>query len=267
LWACEVGAPLTIGPFIVVNHTNNMREVLVQDSLHRIHLISPAGKLLWSRALDGPLLGTPHQVDRFKNGKLQLLLGTATTIHLIDRNGKDASAPKALPVAASAPIAVFDYDGLREYRVIAPLSDGRVLNLDLDGRAVQGWSAPQLDTPAMAEARHLRVAGKDYLLLTLADGTLKLLDRRGAEREKCPARLNGIAKVAGIELGQQLLSTLVVWVDQEGLRHATTLGGEERKPTADGQPTSSDGTHADLNRDGNPERISMERGGRVIARR
>jgi len=228
LWACEVGAPLTIGPFIVVNHTNNMREVLVQDSLHRIHLISAAGKLLWSRQLDGPLLGAVHQVDRFKNGKLQLLLGTARTAHLIDRNGKDVGLPFKLPVEAAAPLAILDYEGAREYRVIVPLSDGRLLNVDLDWAAVQGWLTPKLEAAPADAVRHLRIAGKDNLMAVDAEGVMHLFDRKGNAREALKLRMPRVQSVLAVEAGQQLATVQVIWMDQDLAIHRHLLNGEAR---------------------------------------
>ncbi|MBK9176998.1 MAG: hypothetical protein IPM46_11840 [Flavobacteriales bacterium] len=143
LWECPLNALVLRKPDLVINHTNQTREVLVQDTSHRIHLISATGKLLWSRQLDGPILGRVHQVDRFKNGKLQLLFNSARSFYLIDRNGKDLGGfPVGFPAQATAPLAVFDYENTREYRVLVPLADGRIHNWGVDGLAVQGWERP-----------------------------------------------------------------------------------------------------------------------------
>lgn len=226
LWSCTVGAPVVRRPELVRNHTNNTWEVLVQDSLHRLHLIAASGKLLWSRQLDGPVLGPVHQVDRFRNGKLQLLLGTARTLHLIDRNGKDVGVPFKLPAPAAAPLAVLDYDGQREYRVVVALDDGRLLNLDLDWAAVQGWATPKLDAAAVGPVRHLRIGGKDHLLVVDRAGGVRLFDRKGNTRESVGARLEGIVALLGVEPGQQLKATRLVWMDAARVMHATRLGGE-----------------------------------------
>lgn len=268
LWTCAVGAAITSGPHIVLNHTNGLREALVQDSLHRIHLISAAGQVLWTRALDGPLLGVPHQVDRFRNGKLQLLLGTRSAIHLIDRNGKDVGVPHPLPAPASAPMAVFDYERKKEYRIVQPLADGTLLNLDLDGAPVQGWSAPKLDPPAKARVEHLRVGGKDYLLVAQADGALKLLDRKGQERERAKARLDGLQELRAAEPGQQLMATRLHWIDADGRSRMTTLGGEERAAEAEGHASpATEGLVIDLNKDGRPEHLLVLPGGQLEARK
>lgn len=226
LWQCPVGAPVTRRPDLVRNHTNNTLEALVQDSLHRIHLISAAGKLLWSRQLDGPILGAVHQVDRFKNGKLQLLLGTARTVHLIDRNGKDVGLPFKLPVESEWPLAVLDYEGTREYRVIVPLSDGRLLNVDLDWAAVQGWLTPKLEAAPADAVRHLRIAGKDHLMAVDAEGRVKLFDRKGNARESVKLSLPRLKEVLAVEAGQQVKDTRVMWMDQDLAVRVNRLDGE-----------------------------------------
>jgi hypothetical protein len=57
LWSLDLGSPVKRTPDVVRNHTNNTRELLVQDSEHRIHLISSTGKVLWSHPIDGPIIG------------------------------------------------------------------------------------------------------------------------------------------------------------------------------------------------------------------
>lgn len=225
LWSCPIGVPAQRRPELVRNHTNGTLEVLVQDSLYRLHLISATGKLLWSRQLDGPILGPVHQVDRFKNGKLQLLMGTARTLHQIDRNGKDVGVPYKLPVAASSPLSVFDYESTRDYRIVIGLTDGRLLNLDLEWAAVKGWEAPKSDPPVVAPLHHLRIAGKDYVLAILSDGSMRLLDRRGQARQAIPARLERLKDVLAVNPGPQLMATKVTWVDQDLAVHETMLAG------------------------------------------
>ncbi|MEZ4740567.1 MAG: hypothetical protein R2818_14695 [Flavobacteriales bacterium] len=81
IWSTTLKAAVQRKPEIVRNHNNNSREVLVQDVEHRLYLVGSTGKVLWTRELEGPILGAVHQVDRFRNGKLQLLFNTAGRIH------------------------------------------------------------------------------------------------------------------------------------------------------------------------------------------
>ena len=251
LWQCTLNAPVSRRPFLVRNHTNGTLETLVQDQEHRIHLISATGKSLWSRPLDGPILGAVHQVDRFKNGKLQVLLGTATTLHLIDRNGKDVGVPHKLKADAAAPLAVMDYDGKSEFRILVPLTDGRLLNLDLDFAPVEGWTTPKLDAPAVDAVRHLRIGGKDHLLAVDAEGVVRLFDRKGNAREPVKARLDRVKQVLAVESGQALGGTRIIWMDQDLALKATRMDGDQT-----GLPG---GEARDLDGDGNPELLTEER--------
>lgn len=229
LWTCALDAPVRRTPDVVINHVNDTREVLVQDTLHRIHLISAAGKLLWSRKVDGPIKGAVHQVDRFKNGKLQLLFNTAAACYMIDRNGKDVDGfPVPLRPKATAPLAVFDYDGTREYRVLIPVEDGRIINLTGEGKATDGWASPHLDAPAIDAVHHLRIRNKDHLLAIDSTGAMKLFDRKGNARERVKAVLKEVARVHAVLPGPDLQPTRVAWTDRANVLRETSLGGDER---------------------------------------
>ncbi|MBK7383648.1 MAG: PQQ-binding-like beta-propeller repeat protein [Flavobacteriales bacterium] len=235
LWHAEVGAPILRRPDILLNHTNGTREVLVQDTTHRIHVIASTGKVLWSRALDGPIMGAVHQVDKFKNGKLQVLFNTATTCYFMDRNGKDMGGfPLRLKSAASAPIAVVDYDDTKDYRVLVPTKDGHVLNFSLDGAYVDGWQAPTLAAPGSEAVHHLRIRNKDYILVIDGNGEMKLLDRKGAEREHVDPTLERLKDVQAVIPGAELRSTRIQWLDQDLVLHETTVGGSELRTVPGG---------------------------------
>ena len=240
-WSTPIPPGITRKPDILRNHTNNTREVLVQDAEHHIHLLGSSGKLLWNHALDGPIMGEVHQVDRFKNGKLQVLLNTAGRIYLIDRNGKDVGGfPISLPAEASAPLAVFDYDGTKEYRLVVALADGRVLNYGMDGSITTGWEAPRLESPAMNPVRHLRIKNKDYLLVVDGNGRTNLFDRRGTELEHNALDLDANARVLQVAPGMELKDTRIIWTDSSGTLHETPLNDGRRALSRRGHNTLGD---------------------------
>jgi len=225
-WSTALGAAVERGPDIVRNHVNNTREVLVQDVQHRLHLLASTGQVLWSRQLDGPILGTVAQVDRFRNGKLQLLLNTAGSLYLIDRNGKDVGGfPVTLKSPASAPLAVFDYENERDYRVIVPTRDGLLLNHGLDGQPVKGWEQPKLPAAAASAVVHLRIKGKDHLVAVCDDGSVHILDRRGAVRERTSLRISEKPEAVYIVPGPELFSSTVQWRDAQGQHWSSDLKG------------------------------------------
>ncbi|TXI76643.1 MAG: hypothetical protein E6Q44_15205 [Flavobacteriales bacterium] len=240
-WSTPVPPGVNRVPDILLNHTNNTREVLVQDAEHTIHLLSSSGKVLWKYPLDGPIMGEVHQVDRFKNGKLQLLLNTAGHIHLIDRNGKDVGGfPIKLPQQATAPLAVFDYEKNKEYRIVIGLADGRVVNYGMDGASTTGWEAPQLGDPTTNAVRHLRIKNKDHLLLVDGRGRVKLLDRRGNEREHTQLELGSGARVLQVLPGLELNTSRILWADTTGTLYDATLNGAPKALCSAGNNTLGD---------------------------
>jgi len=228
LWSAPLGTAVSRKPDIVRNHTNNTLEVLVQDAENKIHLLGSTGKALWAYPLDGPILGAVHQVDRFQNGKLQLLFNTAGRIYLVDRNGQDVGGfPVSLAEKATAPLAVCDYDGQREYRVLLPVADGKVLNYGLDGALVKGWETPQLTAPAINPVGHVRITNKDHLIIVDGNGGLLVVDRRGVRREGIGATLAPAALINGVHAGLDLPSTRIWWSDTSGVLMQTRLEGAQ----------------------------------------
>jgi hypothetical protein len=226
IWNTALKAAVRRKPDIVRNHNNNSREVLVQDVEHRLYLVSSTGRILWTRDLEDPILGAVQQVDRFRNGKLQLLFNTAGRIHLIDRNGKDVGGfPVALASPATAPIAVFDYDGERDYRIVVPTADGKVLNYGLEGTKVKGWDPPELASPSANSAQHIRIRNKDYIVVVDGQGAVQLLDRRGSDRERSTLQLGHAPVLRTIVSGLELMSTSILWADSSGALYQGRLDG------------------------------------------
>lgn len=257
LWSTAAGKGITRKPDIVLNHTNGTREVLVQDAAHTIYLIGSTGKVLWSRTLDGPIKGPVAQVDRFKNGKLQLMLGTAATLYQIDRNGKDVGGfPVKLPTVASAAMAVLDYDGTRDYRLLVPLIDGTIRNYGIDGAPVTGWEARKLDIMSTNMVHHLRIRNKDHLLVVDAHGTVKLLDRRGVEREKTTLKLSWNPGLQQVMPGLDLQSTRLYWSDSTAAVYEGRLDGTRTSLLA---PLPEVAWAADVDRDGTMDLIRVNR--------
>ncbi|MBV6405967.1 MAG: hypothetical protein IT228_07685 [Flavobacteriales bacterium] len=209
----------------VRNHVNGSQELLVQDSAGVLSLRTAGGLVLWQVPLDGPLLGPALQVDRYRNGKLQLLALTARTLYLIDRNGRAVEGfPVTLPAPASAPVACFDYDRDGQLRLLVPLSDGRVLNLAADGRPVPGWEPPQAKAAIASAVHHLRLRGKDHLLYADADGTLHHVDRRGTRRSTPKLELPAGAQLVAV-LSGPADAVVPVWRTADGVLAQAPLAG------------------------------------------
>lgn len=282
-WSVSVGAPIIAGPFLLTDHLSRTKQVLVQDKKNRVHLISCTGKILWQRELDGPILGDALQVDRYKNGKLQMLFNTADRVYLIDRNGENVTGfPIALPRKASAPLNVFDYDGTKEYRVLVPTSDALLLNFDMNGKAVDGWVPPK--TPAVCElpVEHLRIRGKDHLVLVDRNGGITVLDRRASPRYAPKLIAKDAVRFLGIAPGLEIGETRLLWEDVERNRLRGRFDGPIDTLSMAGDSTVAKGLipypwsgttaevmphtlEADIDVDGEKERVVAGVDGRVSA--
>ena len=77
---------------------------------------------------------------------------------------------------------MIDYDGDKNYRILIALDDNRVYNYDIKGKKVDGWKNPLSKGRVTARVRHLREAGKDYIIIADSEGNVKITDRRGRNR-------------------------------------------------------------------------------------
>jgi hypothetical protein len=227
LWTTAMGAPLEMPPVLLKDYLSKTLQVLVQDKDHRLTLISCTGKVLWRRTLDGPVLGGVQQVDRYRNGKVQMVLNTASSMYMIDRLGRDVDGfPAALKGAACAPMSVFDYEGDRDYRLVVPMEDGRLLNFGIDGKPVPGWTSNTLHGPVVAPLEHVRIKGKDFILSVLRDGNVAVLDRKGEVRYPSKLRLNALSAYLGSRKAMDIGNWRLLWTDSAGTVLSGSLDGD-----------------------------------------
>lgn len=226
LWTTALPTPLVAPPILVKDYLSKTLQVFTQDKDNRISLISCTGKVLWQRQLDGPLIGGVAQIDRYRNGKLQMLCNTANKVYLIDRLGRDVEGfPVGLKSQASTPLSVFDYEGKKDYRIIVPMVDGGLLNLGGDGKPVQGWEPVKLSGPALAAVEHVRIKGKDFLVLALRNGKVAVLDRRGTVRYDAKLRMDRIQTFLGSREAMDIADRRMLWADSSGAVLSGKLDG------------------------------------------
>jgi hypothetical protein len=184
MWQTRLEADVALKPAIVKNHVTGERELLVQDRLNNLYLVSDAGLVLWRLPLQEAINSEIYQVDFYRNGKLQYLFSSPTRLYLIDRNG--AYLPRyPLPLRSRCEVGItlFDYENDRDYRVAAPGEDRNLYLFTLDGNPVKGWEMPRSDNPVASRLYHFKAGDKDYLVF--ADRyRLYILDRRGNHRVK-----------------------------------------------------------------------------------
>jgi len=172
---------LLTNPQFVDNHTNNQKEIVVQDIKNNLYLISNDGKVLWKKQLEGKILGEIEQIDMYKNGRLQLAFATANRVYVLDRNGKDVSPfPLKFNDEITKPLSVFDYDSKRDYRLMVTQGSS-VLMYDAQGKIVTGFTYKKAENTIKTQPKHFRIGRKDYIVFVQGQ-ELEILDRVGKTR-------------------------------------------------------------------------------------
>jgi len=180
----KLDAPIVAAPYVVKNHKNEQKEILVQDKNNVIYLIDNQGVILFKRQLDEPIMGQVHQVDYYRNRKLQLLFNTRTKIHMIDRLGRNVDLfPLALPSPSSAPMGLFDYDNTRDYRYFVPCEDKKIRAYERNGKPLVGFTPAVAFGAIVQPPMHIRANDKDYVVVA-DNNRVNMLTRKGAERPR-----------------------------------------------------------------------------------
>ena len=184
IYNLELDSDLVTDPQFVKNHRNNNYEIVVQDQDNQLYLISTAGKVLWKKKLEGRIQGEIHQVDLYKNGKLQLAFCTNNQFLVLDRNGEEVPPfTKKYEGGNLNALAVFDYEKDRNYRFV--VTQGKnVFMYNSKGNIVNGFTYTETESPVIAAPKHFKVNKKDYLVFQLENGKLKIRHRAGGDRVK-----------------------------------------------------------------------------------
>ncbi|WP_405383984.1 ribonuclease HII [Maribacter sp. LLG6340-A2] len=169
-------------PQFVTNHNNGKKEIVVQDQENILYLISASGKILWEKQLNSTIQGKIHQVDLFKNGKLQMAFTTNNEFLILDRNGNEVK-PFTFTFSGGNvnPLAVYDYEGRKDYRFVVT-QNNKVYMYNKKGEIVKGFKYTTAEANIEDTPQYFRVGRKDYLVFKLDNGKLKILNRVGKTR-------------------------------------------------------------------------------------
>ncbi len=190
IWEVALGSNLAGKPQLSINHDDRSnREIVFQDNLHNLHQVSRNGRVRWTLPLPGPIPGEIHQIDYYRNGKLQYLFNTKEKLWLVDRNGNNvAHFPVDLPSPATNGVNVFDYDNNRNYRFFIAGENLGVYALDQSGKIISGWKFDRTESPVTLPVQHFRVNGGDYIVFA-DNSSVYILDRQGETRIPTPQKL------------------------------------------------------------------------------
>lgn len=225
IWTTQLEAPILSEISLVKNHYDKQWEIAVQDENFTLYLISTKGEVLWKRNLNSAIIGEIQQIDLFKNKKLQLLFNTASKLYLIDRKGRDVgSYPIVLDKKTELPLALFDYQKQRNYRIL--LSCGKHHYMyNKYGNKIKGWKLNKTKSKAIHTAQHFVVAAKDYILLPEENGTLNILNRKGEQRIKVKGKIDFSNNKLFVVKGVTLAETRIVTIDNKGVQQNILFDG------------------------------------------
>lgn len=222
-------SPIITKPYIVRNHNNNNFEILVQDSSNILYLVSKEGEILWGDSLKQPISTSIHQIDFYKNKKLQYLFATKDQLHLLDRNGDYV---ENYPINLNGGVevqflSVIDYDNSKRYRFMIVDKSGDLYLYDKNGKNLEGWTPRTLDESLAIPGFHIRVRGGDCMITIQENGILNVMNRRGQMYPGFPLDLK-IPKVSDVflSIGNDFSSTKLTTISEEGELIEVNLQGQ-----------------------------------------
>ena len=189
-WQSNIGNEINSKPQLVKNHKDlNNQEIIVQDAQNNLNQITNKGRVSWSKTIPEIILSKIHQVDYFKNGRLQYLFNTKSKLYLIDREGNNvAHFPIDFRSKATNGVNVFDYDNNRNYRYFVACEDKKVYAYNNEGKILNGWTFKKTDYAVTTPIQHFRVNNKDYIVFN-DQSRIYIQNRKGETRVKSEAKL------------------------------------------------------------------------------
>lgn len=213
LWELALDTITSQSPQVITNHKTGAKEIIVQDDANKLYLISNTGKIVWTKKLSEKVESKYHQIDVYKNNKLQLLFNTKSKIYLLDRNGNNVeSYPIKLPAQATNGVTPIDYDKSRDYRILVGCMDNMVYNYDITGKQVEGWKYQSAVSYAHSNIWHFAISGKDYIVVPLKNGQVKIVERAGNDRIKLDKMLP-INDNIYLKVGSSIAKTYLITAD------------------------------------------------------
>ncbi|MGK7389670.1 MAG: DUF3352 domain-containing protein [Candidatus Cyclobacteriaceae bacterium M2_1C_046] len=182
--------PLYSQPFVLKSHVSTQFEVLVQDEEKNLILMDWDGNKLWQDSIPSYINTDVHQIDYYKNEKLQYFFTGENKVFVVDRNGNDVEDyPISVGERDIEFSQVIDYDNSKNYRFLLADDQGSVYLIDKHGKILDGWDPKKLQGALSQAPFHTRIRGKDYIVVIQERGLVHLLNRRGEHYDNFPIDL------------------------------------------------------------------------------
>ncbi len=214
--------------YAVQSHVNRSDEILIQDSVNDLSLLSSEGKVLWKIPIGDKIVTDVTQIDFFNNGKLQYLFATRDVIYIIDRLGHHVEPyPLHVPGLNIEYLTVIDYDNSKRYRILVADKDGKLWMYDLTGKNLDGWKPRDVGGGLAMAPRHHRIKGKDFMIAVRKDGHVFLMNRRGENLRRFPLDTDCVPLGDHyLEIGKTIDESNFVIISRDGFRIRFNTEGE-----------------------------------------
>ncbi len=216
LWALQLDTVCNTGAQAFVNHLTKENELLFQDEALQLYLINAKGTVLWKKKLSEKLSSRVYVVDIFKNNRYQMLFSSKNQLHLIDRNGNYLPGyPVELPAEASSPLALFDYDKTKDYRLFIACKNNRIYNYSITGKKQDGFVPVRTDDRVQLPVQYVKVGQSDYLVALDVEGRIYTFSRKGDGRIGLKNRVTANCPAFYIDATTNINSTYLIYVDDK----------------------------------------------------
>ena len=189
-------------PFIVKNHTTGGRELIFQDSINNVCLISSNRELLWMVKLDSVLNSDIYQIDMFRNGKLQFMFTSGNQLFLVDRNGGNVEGFPIHLDGIVKGLSIFDYNNNKKYRFLITMINGDLILVDPTGKQLKPWDPIKLNSPCVQLPEHASINNKDVIVTVSNDSKIHCLNRRGEYYKGFPLSV-GLQEINGFYVNKK----------------------------------------------------------------
>ncbi len=228
-------------PKLVKNHNSNLWEVLVQDSTNKLSLLDDKGEILWQEAFPRPIISDIYQLDYYKNGKLQYLFASDSAVYVVDRNGASIEDfPIHFDDFQVTQLYLIDYDHSRNYRFLFADNTGNLRMFNQQLEALEGWNPLAFNSTLSEQVYHVRVRGKDRVIVAQQNGNIDLRNRRGEAQPGFPIDLGfNIVNTIHFTVGSTFESARFTTISADGMMISFDLNGKLYAQTQLDQPTNS----------------------------
>ena len=179
---------IVITPSLIKNHRTNDLNVFFQDSDNKIILSDLSGNKIWSKNFESKIISDVHQIDMYKNNRLQFVFLTLEYLYILDIKGNVVKKVRNKVSGIEKYLSVFDYDKNKNYRLV--VQEGRTVSMyDSKLNVVKGFKGTKTKKNIANSMDHVRILNKDFLIQYYDDKTFEIFDRRGRVRIKLPKDL------------------------------------------------------------------------------